>query len=108
MSADQDQSGAGRLLGHEDVDLFTMLPASRVDGLQVWNHRSGKWVRLHPPAGSIIINSGDSPQRITNDIIPPTTHPRGKPADGSHLRRPPPFSRVCILGQAGSVCRWSA
>ena len=40
------RSGAGRLLGHEDVDLFTILPATRTDGLQVWNHRSGKWVRL--------------------------------------------------------------
>jgi isopenicillin N synthase-like dioxygenase len=26
MSAAQDRSGAGRLLGHEDVDLFTILP----------------------------------------------------------------------------------
>ena len=88
MSADQDESGAGRLLGHEDVDLFTMLPASRVDGLQVWNHHSGKWVRLHPPAGSIIINSGDYLQRITNDIIPSTTHRVGKPVDRSHRGQP--------------------
>ena len=28
MSAAQDRSGAGRLLGHEDVDLFTILPAT--------------------------------------------------------------------------------
>src|SRR4029079_11735928 len=48
----QDGSGAGRLLGHEDVDLFTILPASRVEGLQVWNHRSGKWVRMRAPYGS--------------------------------------------------------
>ena len=85
MSADQDHSGAGRLLGHEDVDLFTILPASRVDGLQVWNHRSGKWVRLHPPQGSIIINTGDYMQRISNDRLPSTTHRVGKPSDGSHL-----------------------
>ena len=88
MSADQDESGAGRLLGHEDVDLFTLLPATRVDGLQVWNHRTGKWVRLHPPAGSIIINSGDYLQRITNDVIPSTTHRVGKPIDGSHRGQP--------------------
>ncbi len=88
MSADQDGSGAGRLLGHEDVDLFTILPATKVDGLQVWNHRSEKWVRLHPPAGSIIINSGDYLQRITNDVIPSTTHRVGKPVDGSHRGQP--------------------
>jgi isopenicillin N synthase-like dioxygenase len=85
MSGAQDQSGAGRLLGHEDVDLFTILPATKVDGLQVWNHRSGKWVRMRAPYGSIIINTGDYMQRITNDLLPSTTHRVGKPSDRSHL-----------------------
>ena len=88
MTEDQDRSGAGRLLGHEDVDLFTILPASRDEGLQVWNHRSGKWVRMQAPHGSIIINTGDYMQRITNDRLPSTTHRVGKPADGSHLSSP--------------------
>jgi isopenicillin N synthase-like dioxygenase len=86
MTEEQAQSGAGRLLGHEDVDLFTMLPAPRTDGLQVWNHRSGKWVRLNAPPGSIVINTGDYMQRISNDRLPSTTHRVGKPSDGSHLR----------------------
>ena len=77
---------AGRLLGHEDVDLFTILPASRVDGLQVWNHRAAKWVRMRAPYGSIIINTGDYMQRISNDRLPSTTHRVGKPSDGSHLK----------------------
>ena len=85
MTSDQDRSGAGRLLGHEDVDLFTILPAPRIDGLQVWNHRSNKWVRLRAPANSIIINTGDYMQRISNDRLPSTTHRVGKPVDGSHL-----------------------
>ena len=88
MNAAQDSSGAARLLGHEDVDLFTMLPASKVDGLQVWNHRSGKWVRLSPPRGSMIINTGDYMQRITNDRLPSTTHRVGKPSDASHRSSP--------------------
>ena len=88
MSEQQESSGAGRLLGHEDVDLFTLLPAPRAEGLQVWNHRSGKWVRLQAPPGSIIINTGDYMQRITNDRLPSTTHRVGKPADGSHLSKP--------------------
>ena len=87
MSEDQAKLGAGRLFGHEDVDLFTILPASKVDGLQVWNHRSGKWVRMKAPPGSIIINTGDYMQRISNDIYPSTTHRVGKPTDGSHLER---------------------
>ncbi len=87
MSEAQDASGAGRLLGHEDVDLFTILPASRTDGLQVWNHRSGKWIRLNAPPGSIIINTGDYMQRLSNDRLPSTTHRVGKPTDGSHQSR---------------------
>jgi isopenicillin N synthase-like dioxygenase len=85
MTLEQDRSGAGRLLGHEDIDLFTILPASRSDGLQVWNHRSRKWVRMRAPPGSIIINTGDYMQRISNDGLPSTTHRVGKPSDGSHL-----------------------
>ena len=88
MSPEQAASGAGRLLGHEDVDLFTILPASRVDGLQVWNHRTARWVRMRAPEGSIIINTGDYMQRITNDRLPSTTHRVGKPSDGSHLASP--------------------
>ena len=83
LGEDEDESGAGRLLGHEDVDLFTILPAAKVSGLQVWNHRSGKWVRLDPPPGSLIINTGDYMQRITNDRLPSTSHRVGKPGDGS-------------------------
>lgn len=88
MTAEQDSSGAGRLLGHEDVDLFTILPASHVDGLQVWNHRSSKWVRMKAPFGSIIINTGDYMQRLTNDRLPSTSHRVGKPSDGSHREAP--------------------
>lgn len=87
LDATDDSSGAGRLLGHEDVDLFTILPASTVSGLQVWNHHSGKWVRLDAPTGSIIINTGDYMQRISNDRLPSTTHRVGKPLDGSQTAK---------------------
>ncbi len=73
------QSGAGRMLGHEDVDLFTILPATSVDGLQVLNRKNMKWIRLNPPKGSIILNTGDYMQRITNDKLPSTTHRVSKP-----------------------------
>ena len=35
ISDEDDATGAGRLLGHEDVTLFTLLPAPSVEGLQV-------------------------------------------------------------------------
>jgi isopenicillin N synthase-like dioxygenase len=81
IGTQDDAMGAGRLLGHEDVDLFTLLPAPRIEGLQVLNRRSGKWVRLQAPRGSIVLNTGDYMQRMTNDILPSTTHRVSKPRD---------------------------
>jgi isopenicillin N synthase-like dioxygenase len=74
-------SGAGRMLGHEDVDLFTFLPAASVEGLQVLNRANMKWIRLDAPVGSIILNTGDYAQRISNDILPSTTHRVSPPRD---------------------------
>ena len=71
------------MLGHEDVDLFTILPSQNIEGLQVLNRKNGKWIRLNPPAGSIILNTGDYMQRITNDRLPSTTHRVSKPQNRS-------------------------
>jgi len=81
MTREMDDSGAARLLGHEDVDMFTFLPAPRVEGLQVLNRRNMKWIRLSAPPGTIILNTGDYMQRISNDIFPSTTHRVSKPRD---------------------------
>ena len=78
---DAESEKAARLLGHEDVDLFTLLPAPRVEGLQVLNRRNMKWIRLQAPPGSIILNTGDYMQRISNDIFPSTTHRVSPPRD---------------------------
>jgi isopenicillin N synthase-like dioxygenase len=88
MSDRDDASGSARLLGHEDVDLFTFLPAPSAEGLQVLNRRNMKWIRLGAPRGTIILNSGDYMQRISNDIFPSTTHRVGKPRDAAQRRAP--------------------
>ncbi|HEX9793616.1 MAG TPA: 2OG-Fe(II) oxygenase family protein [Planctomycetota bacterium] len=77
----------GRLLGHEDVDLFTLLPAPRIEGLQVLS-RAGKWVRLQAPPGSIVLNTGDYLQRISNDVFPSTTHRVSPPRDAALRSQP--------------------
>ena len=79
ITADDESSGAGRMLGHEDVDLFTFLPAQNVEGLQIYNRENGKWIRLNAPKGTIVLNTGDYMQRITNDRLPSTTHRVAKP-----------------------------
>ncbi len=78
----------GRMLGHEDVDLFTFLPAPTQEGLQVLNRANMKWVRLDAPPGSIILNTGDYMQRISNDRLPSTTHRVSQPRGGAALRKP--------------------
>jgi isopenicillin N synthase-like dioxygenase len=86
VAAEDEAAGAGRMLGHEDVDLFTFLPAPRIEGLQVLNRANMKWIRLTPPPGTLILNTGDYMQRISNDILPSTTHRVSLPRDPA-LRR---------------------
>lgn len=88
LRPEDDASAAGRLLGHEDVDLFTFLPAPRIEGLQVLNRANMKWVRLEAPPGSIILNTGDYAQRISNDLLPSTTHRVSPPRDEALRRQP--------------------
>jgi len=88
LGAEDEASHAGRLLGHEDVDMFTFLPAPRIEGLQVLNRATMKWVRLDAPPGSIILNTGDYVQRISNDVLPSTTHRVSPPRDPALRRQP--------------------
>lgn len=88
ISKKDTASDAGRMLGHEDVDLFTLLPSQEVDGLQVLNRENMKWIRLNPPRGSIILNTGDYMQRITNDRLPSTAHRVSKPINPQLYNEP--------------------
>ena len=50
------------------------------------NRANMKWVRLQAPPGSIILNAGDYMQRISNDILPSTTHRVSLPRDEAARR----------------------
>lgn len=82
------QAGGARLLGHEDIDMFTFLPAPKVEGLQVLNQKNGRWIRLSAPEGSIVLNTGDYFQRISNDRFPSTTHRVSPPSDPALCNQP--------------------
>lgn len=84
----ETEDAAGRMLGHEDVDLFTLLPASEVEGLQLLHRRTMKWVRVTAPPGTIVLNTGDYMQRITNDRLPSTTHRVSAPRAPQARRKP--------------------
>ena len=88
LGEEEAASGAGRILGHEDVNLFTLLPAPSIEGLQVFNRANNRWIRLAAPPGSIILNSGDYLQRISNDVFPSTTHRVSIPRDRALYDQP--------------------
>lgn len=66
-------AGSVRAGAHEDINVITLLLGAEEAGLQV-KHRSGEWLDINPPAGTIVINCGDMLQRLTGGILPSTTH----------------------------------
>ena len=76
------------MLGHEDIDLFTILPSQSIEGLQVLNRKNMKWIRLKPKFGDIILNTGDYMQRISNDVFPSTTHRVSRPQESNLIGKP--------------------
>ncbi len=66
-------AGTVRAGAHEDINVITLLLGAEEAGLQAW-HRSGKWLDVNPPAGSLVLNCGDMLQRLTAGILPSTTH----------------------------------
>ncbi|XP_028771800.1 flavanone 3-dioxygenase 2-like [Neltuma alba] len=49
---------------HTDHGLLTLLMQNNQDGLQI--HHDGKWVSVHPPPNSLMINTGDHMEILTN------------------------------------------
>lgn len=62
-----------RAAAHEDINLITLLVSASASGLQLLN-RNGQWLNIESDPENIIVDSGDMLARITNDVIPATTH----------------------------------
>lgn len=58
---------------HEDINLITMLLGAEEGGLQLLD-RDGNWLPVTPPEGALVINVGDMLQRLTNHVLPSTSH----------------------------------
>lgn len=65
--------GAVWAAAHEDINLITLLPEATDPGLQLLR-RDGTWLDINPVKGQLIADSGDMLQRLTNGVIPSTTH----------------------------------
>ncbi len=64
---------------HEDINTITLLLGAEEAGLQL-KERGGAWLDVNPPAGSVVCNIGDMLQRLTNHVLPSTTHRVVNPA----------------------------
>jgi isopenicillin N synthase-like dioxygenase len=72
---------------HEDINLITLLAGAEEGGLQLLT-RSGAWIPVTPPPGGLVINVGDMLQRLTNHVLPSTSHRVVNPApERRHIAR---------------------
>jgi isopenicillin N synthase-like dioxygenase len=62
-----------RAAPHEDINFITLLPAATASGLQL-KDRDGSWLDIVSEPDTLIVDAGDMLARLTNDVIPSTTH----------------------------------
>lgn len=83
--------GAIRAGAHEDINLITLLLGAEEAGLELLA-KDGTWISVSPPDGAIVVNIGDMLQRLTNHVLPSTTHrvrnPEGERAGFSRYSMP--------------------
>lgn len=75
-----------RAAPHEDINFITLLPAATASGLQL-KDRDGSWLDVESDYGTIIVDAGDMLSRLTNDVIPSTTHQVVNTAEAKNSHR---------------------
>jgi isopenicillin N synthase-like dioxygenase len=65
--------GCIRAGAHEDINLITLLLGAEEAGLEILRP-DGSWMGVSPPKGGLAVNVGDMLQRLTNHVLPSTTH----------------------------------
>lgn len=83
-------AGSVRSAAHEDINLITILMGATSSGLQLLD-RDGTWLDVETRPGELVVDSGDMMARITNNVIPATTHRVINPKDASSERYSMPF-----------------
>ena len=74
IPADAEGVRAG---AHEDINLITLLLGAEEAGLELLDRsrsEAGEWLPIKPPPGALVVNVGDMLQRLTNHVLPSTTH----------------------------------
>ncbi len=75
-----------RAAAHEDINFITILPAATTSGLQL-KDRDGTWLDIVSEPDTLIVDVGDMLARMTNDLLPSTTHRVINPQDGKNSSR---------------------
>ena len=75
-----------RAAAHEDINFITILPAATSSGLQLQD-RDGTWLDVVSEPDTLIVDVGDMLARLTNDVLPSTTHRVINPQDGTNQAR---------------------
>jgi isopenicillin N synthase-like dioxygenase len=84
------QKDSIRAGAHEDINLITLLVGATDAGLELLD-RDGKWLKVPCLPNQIVVDSGDMLSRITNEIIPATTHRVVNPDKSCSERYSMPF-----------------
>lgn len=79
-----------RAAAHEDINLITILVAATQTGLELLD-RDGKWLPVETEKNNLIVDAGDMLSRITNEVIPSTTHRVVNPKGSNSSRYSMPF-----------------
>ena len=107
--------GAVRSAAHEDINFITLLVAAKGAGLQLLD-RDGTWLPVETEPKNLIVDSGDMLQRLTNGVIPSTTHRVVNPDGPNVSRYSMPFfmhpasdvSLACVPSCEGDGAKWPA
>jgi isopenicillin N synthase-like dioxygenase len=85
-------AGAVRSAAHEDINLITLLSGATAEGLELLR-RDGSWMPVHTGFDTIVVDSGDMLQNVTNGLYKSTTHRVVNPRDSASER----FSIPCFI-----------
>lgn len=85
-------AGAVRSAAHEDINLITLLSGATSEGLELLQ-RDGSWMPVHTGFDTIVVDSGDMLQNLTNGFYRSTTHRVVNPKDPNAER----FSMPCFI-----------
>lgn len=108
-----DTTNSIRAGAHEDINLITMLVGATSSGLQLLD-RDGTWLNVDSKPGQLVVDSGDMMARLTNNVLPATTHRVINPDNSGEERYSMPYfvhphskaSLACLESCIGEGKKW--